>query len=278
MVQDISPIYRSLYGKREEQHMNLWDSVHRGLEKASQEAARIARTQRLRSTIDKLTRDIDTQQGTLITQAMALFASQQLTQSELLSICQQLADLHQQLTQAQNELKQLHQGLAQPATPPSTPTGPNPATSDIAPTVYAPPLPQYQPYIDSTVPIPTPPPPPGMEPLAVSPHETGPIRTGDALSPLPDTNKQFCTNCQTEALPGNDYCHNCGLPLHNVDVAHLPTVRGKETADPADQETILIGTESTPPETPINNAETTRDEPSSSIPDNASANKEDEGD
>ena len=47
--------------EEQEEYMPLWDSVQRSLEKASQEAARIAKTQRLRSTIDGLTRQVNTQ-------------------------------------------------------------------------------------------------------------------------------------------------------------------------------------------------------------------------
>ena len=87
--------------------MPLWDSVQRSLEKASQEAARIARTQRLRSIIDGLSRQINTQNNAIVNKAMDLFVSGQLTQSELLPLCQEMMNLHQQLNQAQNELKQL---------------------------------------------------------------------------------------------------------------------------------------------------------------------------
>lgn len=235
--------------------MNIWDSVHRSLEKASQEAGRIARTQRLRSTIEKLSLDIDTQQGALITQAMALFTSQQLTQSELISICQQLTDLHQQLLQAQNELKQLQgQGIMQSALAAGQPPAQGEATpaSAVAPTLPAQPTPvlsptpAYQPYFDSTLPIPTPPPPPGVEPLEVGSLDTGPIRTGDAAAP------RICTNCHVETLPGNAYCHNCGLPLQNSAAAYQPTVRSDsaESAGITGMETIPLSTPADTPHTP----------------------------
>ncbi|MDQ6662118.1 MAG: hypothetical protein M3Z24_14280, partial [Chloroflexota bacterium] len=81
--------------------MPLWDSVHRGLEKASQEASRIARTQRLRSNIDTFARQITTQQSNLLSKTMELFTSGQLTQNELTPLCQELVNLQQQLNQAQ---------------------------------------------------------------------------------------------------------------------------------------------------------------------------------
>ena len=140
--------------------MPLWDSVQRGLEKASQEASRIAKTQRLRSTIDNLSRQMNTQSTNLINKTMELFTSGQLTQSELLPFCQELASLKQQIDDAQNELRQLQ--ASQPAPPagqlegpgtypPTLPAGPTPymppppmeGNYELPPTVYAPPPPEY---------------------------------------------------------------------------------------------------------------------------------------
>src|SRR6266480_6657365 len=113
--------------------MPLWDSVQRGLEKASQEAARIARTQRLRSNIDGLSRQMYAQNNAIFNKTMELFVSGQLTQSELLPLCQEMINLQQQLNQAQNELKQLQAQSSQPPGPTSYPSTGEPSTS------YAPP-------------------------------------------------------------------------------------------------------------------------------------------
>src|SRR5438270_9496749 len=88
--------------EEQEEYMPLWDSVQRSLEKASQEAARIAKTQRLRSIVDGLTRQISTQNNNLLNKTMDLFNAGQLTQSELLPFCQEITNLQQQLNQAQN--------------------------------------------------------------------------------------------------------------------------------------------------------------------------------
>src|SRR5436189_6159964 len=90
--------------EEQEEYMPLWDSVQRGLEKASQEAARIARTQRLRSTIDGLARQLNMQHNAIFNKTMDLFVTGQLTQSELLPLCQEMINLQQQMNQAQNEL------------------------------------------------------------------------------------------------------------------------------------------------------------------------------
>src|SRR5438876_6477165 len=100
-------------GEKQEEYMPLWDSVQRSLEKASQEAARIAKTQRLRSIIDGLTRQINTQNNSILNKTLDLFIAGQLTQSELLPLCQELANLQQQLNQAQTELKQLQASPSQ---------------------------------------------------------------------------------------------------------------------------------------------------------------------
>ena len=163
--------------------MNIWDSVHRGLEKASHEAARIARVQRLRTTIDTLNRQVYTQQGTLLARTMEAFHEGRLIQSELLPLCQELATLQQQLEQAQNELKQPQNQGPMTASPSSAPTTPITAfvSDPLATTqpepmyqMYAdqapPPPPPYQPYATPTIPVP--PPPPSLEPVDLGSMET----------------------------------------------------------------------------------------------------------
>lgn len=205
--------------------MNLWDSVHRGLEKASQEAARISKVQRLRSTIDTLSRQIQTQQNMLLNKTMELFANNQLTQAELLILCQNLHILQQQLGQAQQELK-LTQSQG-PVVPPTQQTGayPNsPANETLAQTIYAPP--PYQPYVEQTTPALVPPPPPGAE-LTISQQHTMLISDDDGQSVTALT----CTTCQTEVPPGNAYCHNCGQPV-KANASYLPTTRSTSLEQP----------------------------------------------
>ncbi len=219
--------------------MNIWDSVQRGLEKATQEATRIAKTQRLRSTIDGLTRQIHTQEDDLIARALEVFAAGQLTQPELIPICQELHRLQMLLEQNRQELAQVQsQGTQQPTTgtgqtitPPTYPPG-----TDPSPTVYAPPPPppDYRPY-DATKPAPVPPPPPGVEPLIASSFDT--------VRGTPDNEKQLCKQCSVELLPGNAYCHNCGAAVLRGDASYQPTMRS--TAE-SEQETTRA-TPDTPP-------------------------------
>ncbi len=148
--------------------MNIWDSVHRGLDKASKEAGRIARMQRLRFQIDKAARQINTQEGTLLHQVMDLFMAGQLTQGELLPLCHEIMSLQQQLAQAQSELQVLQSQGPQPSQPGQEINAPTTSSGEIAPTMYAPPpstssTPPYQPFDASVPAIPPPPPPPGMD-------------------------------------------------------------------------------------------------------------------
>lgn len=226
--------------------MPLWDSVQRSLEKASQEAARIARTQRLRSITDGLTRQISTHNSSIVNKTMDLYLAGQLTQSELLPLCQEMINLHQQLNQAQNELKQLQmqappsapgapgmqapmppQGVANPGQQPSSPvTGEveqasYPTTEGGQNTLYAPPPPGYQPYLDNTNAYTMPPPPPSMEPKTISSQET--VIVGMAT---PQTNNILCAVCRYEVQPTTTFCPNCGSPVQEGASQHLPTMRG----------------------------------------------------
>jgi hypothetical protein len=222
--------------------MNLWDSIHRGLDKASQEAARLAKVQRLRSIIDGLTRHINTQHTMLINKTMELYTSGQLTQSELLPICQAIIELQQQMQQAQNELRLL-QGNAPTPPPPPQLQGPGTATQPgptilypvsgetVATGLYAPPT-DYQPYVDAG-PTTAPPPPPGVETFAASEMGTviappPPPGMPAAQPPAPDLTglnaPRHCPACQVELNPSYAFCHNCGTPVqHNL--AQMPTMR-----------------------------------------------------
>ncbi len=185
--------------------MNIWDSVQRGLEKATHEAARIAKAQRLRTTLEGLSKQIETQQGAIIGTAMELFRNGQLTQNELLVLCQALHTSQQQFAQAQSELKLIH-NQSNAGTQAAQPNA-------IGAYTQAP----YPPY-DSTLPSLVPPPPPGVEVLAVSSLET--MRM--APSALEQTH---CVTCQAPLVAGNAFCHNCGTPVNTDTASYQPTVR-----------------------------------------------------
>jgi len=183
--------------------MNIWDSVQRGLEKATHEATRIAKTQRLRATLEGLAKQIEAQQQAIVVTAMELFKNGQLTQNELLVLCQELSNFRQQFVQTQSELKQIqHQS--------------NQGTQVVQPnaTLYVQQL--YQPY-ESTQPALVPPPPPGVEPLTISSLET--MR----MTQLASAQMQ-CATCQAVLVPDNAFCHNCGTPV-STETSYQPTVR-----------------------------------------------------
>ncbi|WP_052887959.1 zinc ribbon domain-containing protein [Thermogemmatispora carboxidivorans] len=90
--------------------MSIWDSLHRGLEKASKEAARMGRIRYLRSTIEQLKRDFSQQESGLVARTRELYETGQLHQSELMPFCEALASLQQQLSEAQRELQSVQSG------------------------------------------------------------------------------------------------------------------------------------------------------------------------
>jgi hypothetical protein len=195
--------------------VNLWDSVQRGLERASQEAGRIARIQRLRITADGLTHQIQVQHNQLIDKVLELFNAGHLTQPELLTICQQLIDLRQQLAQVQQELKQMQSygaGTGQQGLPGAVVTS-SPLSRDN--TLFPAPPPST-----GEGPALIPPPPPLEPPVTVSAFETA---VANAHSPQTSA-MHFCSVCQAELLPGHAFCHNCGAPITSTELSQ-PTVR-----------------------------------------------------
>ncbi|GAC1312189.1 MAG: hypothetical protein NVSMB27_48570 [Ktedonobacteraceae bacterium] len=218
--------------------MPLWDSVHRSLEKASHEAARIAKTQRLRNTIDGLNRQINTQQNSIVNKAMDMFVAGQLTTGELFQLCQEMMNLQQQLNQARNELQQIQIQAPTPTPPSQISEGQggtvlNASGEGIQPTAYAPP-PEYSSYLDSTSAVDVPPPPPGAEALTISAMETVEMNRASS-SP-----KQFCSVCHAELFPNNAFCQSCGAPVQVYDSQHSPTVRAGNTGQSytADEATV----------------------------------------
>jgi hypothetical protein len=210
--------------------MPLWDSVQRSLEKASQEAARIAKTQRLRSTIDGLSRQVNAQQTIVFNRTMDLFLAGQLTQSELIPLCQELARAQQQLNQAQFELRQLQSSQAQPNEanqypPMSYP----PATEEQAQSIYTPP--EYQAYLDSTQGATVPPPPPGIDASTADSSATVIMTAaGTPAGPL-QADRQLCQACQAELSPQVAFCPDCGAPVQEMSASHSPTARAGQPGD-----------------------------------------------
>jgi len=212
--------------------MNIWDSVQRGLEKASQEAARIAKAQRLRSTLDNTAQQINTQQGLVITKAMEFYLAGKLPPGDLFAACQELHTMHQRLNQLQSELNQIqsqqnassnsntagNQARNQGAVPPAP---------DAQATQYIPQdnQPSYAPPpFDSAIPPLFPPPPPGME--ANSGQVGQSTESIGMVAPPPLVERNHCPTCHVALIPGNAFCHNCGTPVAFTANAQQPTVRG----------------------------------------------------
>lgn len=220
--------------------MPLWDSVQRNLEKASQEAARMSKVQRVRANIDGLSHQIYAQTNQVVNKTMELFTAGQITNSELLMVCQELANLHQQVNQAQIELQQLQKSqpqapqLEMPTSYPSPDTVYYPPTpGEGSPTAYAPPPPAYYPYSDPGTgsSATAPPPPPNVEPHTASSMNTSEMLPG--LPPPPPalgTEKRFCPACQSELYPHYAFCRNCGSPVQDSGSINAPTLPAERSA------------------------------------------------
>jgi hypothetical protein len=216
--------------------VNIWDSVQRGLEKASNEAGRIARMQRLRAIIDQLTNQQQAQRNLLADKTLELFNLGQITQGELLLVCQELTRLQQQLAQVQQELKFVQS------------QGPAPTPGQAATSGSAMPItPAYPAYSGGSTLIP--PLPPSEERQTLIPPPPPPLEEGQPLMAAsnfstvqvgaysPHTSEiRYCVTCQTELLPGYAFCHNCGTPVA-TDAAQ-PT-RRSDTATGEGEHTIL---------------------------------------
>ena len=223
--------------------MNIWDSVQRGLEKASQEAARIAKAQRLRTILDNTARQLDTQQGLVIAKAMELYLSGRMPPGDLFAACQELHNLHQHFSQLQSELNQVQQiqnqqNMNNPnTTNVSNIQGTDPgmissqATQLIPPesqpmsAAYTPSSNQGYPPYDSAMPSFVPPPPPGTVPAEGQQSESSGVMS-IVPPPPPLVERNHCPVCHVALVPGNAFCHNCGTPVVFAAESQQPTVRG----------------------------------------------------
>ncbi len=220
--------------------MNIWDSVHRGLEKASSEAGRIARCQRVRSSIDKVGRQINEHEKALLYTVVQLFNTGKLSQAELLPLCQELMQMHQQVAQLQAELQQIQQ--AQP--PGSAPISSYPDQSSTNPSteVVSGGQSSGQFYADAPLLAPPPPgipdtllapPPPGIsDPLAPLPGASDlastiltpqqPVTGGQPAAASVATPDRVCRQCGVPAMSPGAFCQNCGAALGAGD-SYQPT-------------------------------------------------------
>jgi hypothetical protein len=234
--------------------MPLWDSVHRGLEKASHEAARMAKVQRLRSISDGLAHQIQVQNEMLLHKTMELFIGSQLTQPELVVICQELVQLQQQLNQALAELRQLQANAPQSSSPQEGSISSLPPTpAQIAPyqtgqqgvmdTIVAPPPPDYPAYLDSTEAVNVPPPPPDVAPVS---NEDMQANTANDAAGL------CCPVCHSAIEPQHAFCQQCGAPIQSNFPVQQATVRGDRFSVPGteSEEQATVRAQESPLPTP----------------------------
>lgn len=87
--------------------MSFLESIQHGLEKASQQAARITRIQHLHHIATDLDFKASQQGQNLVGKAMEMYHNGILAQGELTAICKQIADYQQQSHEVQEELQRL---------------------------------------------------------------------------------------------------------------------------------------------------------------------------
>jgi uncharacterized small protein (DUF1192 family) len=191
-----------------EDPMSFLESVQHGIEKASQEAARLAKIQHLHSVANDLTAKSNQESQDLIAKAMELFQGGHLTQSELLPLCQQIVTYQQQIAEVQAEIQKIQaeaqaQAQQQAAAPalayppyPGVPTPPPGYPAYGAPGAPMPPPPGYPPY---------PAPPPGYPPYpyAYAPYPGAPAPTQAAPAPVAAANPPANSGAPTASGGGN---------------------------------------------------------------------------
>lgn len=186
--------------------MSFLESIQHGLEKASQQAARITKIQHLHNVSHDLNFKASQQGQNLVAKAMEMYHNGILAQGELTAICKQIADFQQQLQEVQEELQRLqsdgdeqqeipappplasdYQGYPQAApVQPGYPAYPAPPAGYPAPAV-APGYPAYPPQAD----YPTSPgapiqPPASAQPVPSSKQPTQPLTLSGAPPQAPE--------------------------------------------------------------------------------------------
>jgi hypothetical protein len=137
-----------------EDTMSFLESVQHGIERASEEAARLAKIQHLHSVANDLNAKSNQENHELVAKAMELFQGGKLAQTELASFCQQITTYQQQIAEVQEEIKKIQAEGQQPAAAPQVPAAgypPYPAPPPGYPAYAAPgapmaPPPGYPPY------------------------------------------------------------------------------------------------------------------------------------
>nr|BBH92736.1 hypothetical protein KTA_09350 [Thermogemmatispora argillosa] len=173
--------------------MSILESIQHGLEKAAQQAARLARIQHLQLVLNDLSYKASVEHRTLSNKVMELYFNGQLAQSELLPLCQNLATLEQHIKEIQQELDRLHgegqeeEASASPSAAPSPPvvSGPVPGSPAVASNVAPPPAA----YPSNPVPGPT--------AGAVYPNSGAivyPPAFGAPLGPVPNANAGYAVS------------------------------------------------------------------------------------
>ncbi len=210
--------------------MSFLESIQHGLEKASQEATRLAKIQHLHNVANDLNFKAAQQGQHLVAQAMEMYHNGLLAQGELTAICKQIADYQQQLKEVQEELQRLQQdgGDADQQTPqPPLPPAGYPAYPPAAPS---------QPYTPGTVPpgYPAYPAPPAGYPAYPAPagYPAYPPQAGYPATPAPASSGRQPTQ-PLAAVSAQPDAPAQPAPEHHKTPAHHKATPAPEAAAPA---------------------------------------------
>lgn len=222
---------------------NFIDSLRKGIDRASFEADKIMRYNRVRAEAGRLSLQARDQMTVLGERTMALYAAGNLPVPELLDLAREIADLQARAQQKEEEANTIQtEDWVEPVpstggyTPPGagasgyTPPGPQgpPASSPyqpppaMHPATYNP-APGYTPPISSPPPAPyqsppppsyPPPAPPVAQPPAAHPPAVAPRLEDQGTRRVPaPTETDYCPNCGAPLRPHAAFCAQCGTRL-----------------------------------------------------------------
>lgn len=89
--------------------MSFLESVQHGIERASREAARLAKIEHLHSIAHDLTSKMNQESQNLLNKALELFQGGHLKQNELQPFCQEITTYQQQIAEVHAEIQKIQE-------------------------------------------------------------------------------------------------------------------------------------------------------------------------
>ena len=189
---------------------SFMDSLRRGLDRASFEADKLMRYNRVRGEAVRVQTQSQEQVHELGERALALYAAGTLHNSELTDLAREITDLRERARQKEAEAAAIQGEVwIEPPMPPAMPGAPPPAPGpSVAPVAPAAPPAPAAPWT-----------PPPAAPAAPPSWSSGPARPlgpiedqGTHRIPPPDRNA-YCPVCGAPLRPQAAFCAQCGVRL-----------------------------------------------------------------